>query len=189
LSHGLSMLRSVATNLTQGPGTRRLEGEGERGGERGRERGEIIAESNLTKRMYTRRLPYSGKFSWGPIFAVFVWITGYQRKLDQQNKYNCTVYNGHDRMRLRKLNRENIEDWLSTKIGPHENFPLYNNIILKYHYHNFILLHDLTMLLTNEYVVLCFFRESNGQLNNTLHTPKSYNHQQNNCNRVFISQN
>jgi hypothetical protein len=32
------------------------------------------------------------------------------------------VYNGHDRMHPRK---ENIEDWTSAKLGPHENILLY----------------------------------------------------------------
>jgi hypothetical protein len=41
----------------------------------------------------------------------------------------CIVYNGHDRMRPRNLNRENIEDWPSLKIGPHEKFPLFGVVI------------------------------------------------------------
>jgi hypothetical protein len=43
----------------------------------------------------------------------FSQMSGYLRKLDSRNKY----YNGHDRMRPRKLN---FEDWPSAKIGPHE---------------------------------------------------------------------
>jgi hypothetical protein len=52
-------------------------------------------------------------------------ISGYPQKLDPLNMHDCKVYNGHDRARLRNLNRENFEDWPSAKIGPHENFPLY----------------------------------------------------------------
>jgi hypothetical protein len=64
----------------------------------------------------TNNIPYSEKFSWGPIFS------GYAQKLDPRNKYDCTVYNGHDRTRPQKLN---FEDRASAKIGHHENFPLY----------------------------------------------------------------
>ncbi len=60
-------------------------------------------------------------------FSRFSRISGYQRKLDPRNKYNCTVYSRHDRTRPRNLNRENFEDWSSAKIGPHDNFPLYSN--------------------------------------------------------------
>jgi hypothetical protein len=45
-------------------------------------------------------------------------MSGYLRKLDPRNKYDCTVYTGHDCMRPQKLNCENIEDCLSVKIGP-----------------------------------------------------------------------
>ena len=60
-------------------------------------------------------------------FSWFSRISGYPRKLDPRNKYDCTVYNGHDGTRPRKLNHENFADWPSAKIGPHENFPLYGN--------------------------------------------------------------
>jgi hypothetical protein len=72
----------------------------------------------------------------------FLRISSYPR-----NKYNCTVYNGHDRPHPRKLNRENFEDWPSAKIGPHKNFPLYGNhkspisrpCGTAYHYHHLLL--------------------------------------------------
>jgi hypothetical protein len=38
------------------------------------------------------------------------------------------MYNGHDRMRPQNFNCENFEDWPSAKIGPHENFPLYDTL-------------------------------------------------------------
>jgi hypothetical protein len=63
----------------------------------------------------------------GVQFSWFLRISGYPRKLDPRNRYDCTVYNGHNRMHPRKLNHENFEDWPSAKIGPHENFPLYFN--------------------------------------------------------------
>jgi hypothetical protein len=56
---------------------------------------------------------------------------GFSRKSGYpQNKYDCTVYNGHDRMRPQKLNCENFEDWPSVKIGPHESFQLYGIVYL-----------------------------------------------------------
>jgi hypothetical protein len=61
----------------------------------------------------------------GVQFSRFSRISGYPRKLDPRNKYDCTVYNGHDRTRPQKLNRKNFEDWPSLIIGPHENFTLY----------------------------------------------------------------
>ena len=64
----------------------------------------------------------------GVQFSRFSQISGYPRKLDLRNKYDCTVYNGHDGARPRKLNRENFADWPSAKIGPHENFPLYSSL-------------------------------------------------------------
>jgi hypothetical protein len=70
-------------------------------------------------------MPYSRKFSWSPIFVVFA-DKRLSAKLDPRHKYDCTVYNGHDRTRLRKLN---WKDWPSVKIGPHENFPLYSGLI------------------------------------------------------------
>jgi hypothetical protein len=66
----------------------------------------------------------------GVQFSCFSRISGYLRKIDSQNKNNRTVYNGHDRTRPWKLNRENFEDCPSAKIGPHENFPLYGMYIL-----------------------------------------------------------
>ena len=35
------------------------------------------------------------------------------------------MYNEHESAHPQKLNRKNFEDWPSTKIGPHKNFPLY----------------------------------------------------------------
>jgi hypothetical protein len=56
------------------------------------------------------------KFS-GPIFAVFA-DKRLSAKLDPQNSYDCTVYNGHDCTRPRKLNHVNFEDWPSVKLDP-----------------------------------------------------------------------
>jgi hypothetical protein len=36
-------------------------------------------------------------------------MSGYPRKLDPRNKFDCTVYYGHARTHPRKLNRENFE--------------------------------------------------------------------------------
>jgi hypothetical protein len=51
-------------------------------------------------------------------------ISGNPRKVDHKI---CTTVQRIIVMivRLRKLNLENIKDWPSAKIGPHENFPLY----------------------------------------------------------------
>ncbi len=68
-------------------------------------------------------IPYCRKFSWDPIFTLFV-DERLSMKLDLQNKYDCTVYNGHDHMRPRKLNLAVHENWT------HENFPLYGIAIL-----------------------------------------------------------
>jgi hypothetical protein len=43
-------------------------------------------------------IPYSGKFR-GVQFSWFSRISGYPRKLDPQNKYDCTVHSGHDHTR------------------------------------------------------------------------------------------
>ncbi len=79
----------------------------------------VLIEARLASSSYL-----AGNFR-GVQFSRFSQISGYQRKLDPQNEYNCTVYNGHDRMHPQKLNRENIEDCPSAKIGPHGNFLLY----------------------------------------------------------------
>jgi hypothetical protein len=75
-------------------------------------------------------LPYSGEFSWGPIFADncdYLW------KLDPRNKYDCTVDNGHDGSHPRKLNHENFKDWPlePTKIS---NYTVY--YLLPYYYND-----------------------------------------------------
>jgi hypothetical protein len=75
---------------------------------------------NLPPNVILWVLPCSGKFR-GSKFSRFSPISGYLRKLDPQNMYDCTVYNGHDRSHPRKLN----EDWPSVKIGSHENMVLF----------------------------------------------------------------
>ncbi len=66
---------------------------------------------------YAHNLPYSGKFSWGPIFGD-KWLS---TKLDPRDKYDCTVYKGHDRMRPWKLKPRKLwrlvirENWTPRK--------------------------------------------------------------------------
>jgi hypothetical protein len=62
---------------------------------------------------YSVYIPYSGKFSWGPI-SRFSRVRGYQRKLDPRNKYDCTLYNGNDSTHPRILNREKYTREIST---------------------------------------------------------------------------
>ena len=58
------------------------------------------AESMVKSLKYTTRLyaivlwmyVYSGKFSMGPIFELFV----DNRQLNVRNKFNCAVHNGHN---------------------------------------------------------------------------------------------
>jgi hypothetical protein len=73
--------------------------------------------------------------------------------------YDCTAYNRHDRTRPRNLNRENIEDWPSAKIGPHENFPLYYSMhhILLYNYGDIIwLAHNMTCIVLSNGMFTCY---------------------------------
>jgi hypothetical protein len=44
-----------------------------------------------------------------------VQFSRFPRKLDPRNKYDCTVYNGHDRQHPRKLNREIFEDCMAIR--------------------------------------------------------------------------
>jgi hypothetical protein len=85
-----------------------------------------------TNRMDSHLFSYCivGNFR-GVQFSRFSQISGYPRKLDPRNKYDCTVYNGHDCTRPRKL-----------KLGPHENFPLYSSSIdTQIHVHGSMLAH------------------------------------------------
>ena len=58
-------------------------------------------------------IPYSGKFSRGPIFVIFT-DDRLSTKLNLQNKLDCTVHSGHERTQPQKLGLQNGKDQPST---------------------------------------------------------------------------
>jgi hypothetical protein len=73
-------------------------------------------------------LPYSGKFSWGPIFME-ISLQSFHGLIfvDASNHANYTLYN-----RTYFTGSFFADIRLSAKIGPHENFPLYSIILIIY---------------------------------------------------------
>ena len=66
-----------------------------------------------------------GKFC-GIQFSQLLRVIAKPQKLNSRNKLDCTAHNGRECPHPQKLNPQNSKDWLSTKIEPRKNFPVYS---------------------------------------------------------------
>jgi hypothetical protein len=78
-------------------------------------------------------IPYSGKFSWGPIFAY-----GQSSKIIFADMCNHAHYIHVLYNRTYFAGLFFVDSHLSAKIGSHENFPLYSSMIHYYHHKSLV---------------------------------------------------